>query len=156
MKILKSLLLGTALLLAGATQAQVSISVNIGSPPLWGPIGYTDVQYYYLPDVEAYYDLRSSQFIYLTAGEWVHRTYLPIRYRNYDLYNGYKVVMTDYRGNTPYVHFRDHKIKYAKGYHGQPQKNIGEKPGKAKQHGNKSINDHSSKKDQGRKQGKGK
>jgi hypothetical protein len=156
MKILKSLLLGTVLLWAGATQAQVSISVNIGSPPLWGPIGYTDVQYYYLPDVEAYYDLRSSQFIYLTAGEWVHRTYLPIRYRNYDLYNGYKVVMTDYRGNTPYVHFKDHKIKYAKGYHGQPQKSIGDKPGKAKQYGNTSSKDHSNKKDQGRGHGKGK
>jgi hypothetical protein len=154
MKILRSLLLGTVLLLAGATQAQVSISVNIGSPPQWGPIGYTDVQYYYLPDVEAYYDVRASQFIYLTAGEWVHKTYLPIRYRNYDLYNGYKVVMTDYHGNTPYIYFRDHKMKYAKGYHGQPQRNIGEKPGKAKQYGKMSSNDHSDKKDQGNKHGK--
>ncbi len=58
MEILKSLILRTILLLAGATEAQVSINVNIGSPPLWGPTGYTHVQYYYLPDVEAYYDVR--------------------------------------------------------------------------------------------------
>jgi len=38
--------------------------------------------------------------------------------------------MTDYHGNTPYVHFKDHKTKYGKGYHGKPQKTIGEKPGK--------------------------
>ncbi|MDP2114697.1 MAG: hypothetical protein Q8K69_11630, partial [Bacteroidota bacterium] len=89
-----------------------------------------DVQYYYLPDVEAYYDVPSSQFIYLNGGTWVHRTYLPSRYRNYDLYNGYKVVMTDYRGNAPYAHFKEHKVKYAKGYKGHAQKSIGQKPQK--------------------------
>lgn len=121
-----------ALLLAGSLQAQVSVNVNIGSPPQWGPVGYSNVQYYYLPDVEAYYDVPSSRFIYYDGGVWVHRTYLPGRYRNYDLYKGYKVVMTDYRGNTPYIHFKQHKVKYAKGYRGQAQKNIGERPG----HGN--------------------
>ncbi len=119
-----------ALLLAVATQAQVSVNVNIGSPPMWGPAGYSEVQYYYLPDVEAYYDVPSSNFIYLERGTWVHRTYLPTRYRNYDLYHGYKVVLTDYHGNTPYIHYKDHKYKYAKGYHGPAQKNIGERPAK--------------------------
>ncbi len=130
MKIIKLFLFGTALFLAAATQAQVSVSVNIGSPPMWGPAGYSEVQYYYLPDVEAYYDVPSSNFIYLERGKWVHRTYLPTRYRHYDLYNGYKVVMTDYHGNTPYTHYKEHKYKYAKGYHGPAQKNIGSRPPK--------------------------
>jgi hypothetical protein len=52
------------------------------------------------------------------------------------LYSGYKVVMTDYRGNSTYVHFKEYKMKYAKGYRGQPQKNIGERPGK----GNSGVN----------------
>ncbi len=109
--------------------AQISVNVNIGAPPLWGPVGYNQVQYYYLPDVEAYYDVHTSNFIYLSSGSWVHRTYLPVRYRNYDLYNGYKVVMSDYRGNTPYKYFADHKRKYAKGYRGHAQKTIGSRPG---------------------------
>ncbi len=130
MKTLKLFLFVTALFLAAATQAQVSVNVNIGSPPMWGPAGYSEVQYYYLPDVEAYYDVPSSNFIYLERGIWVHRTYLPKRYRNYDLYNGYKVVMTDYHGNTPYIHYKEYKHKYAKGYHGPSQKNIGARPSK--------------------------
>ncbi|MFZ4724201.1 MAG: hypothetical protein ACOYMD_02010 [Paludibacter sp.] len=112
-------------LFSGAAQAQLSINVHIGSPPQWGPAGYSDVRYYYLPDVEAYYDIHNSTFIYIEGRNWVHRKYLPSRYRNYDLYNGYKVVMSDYRGNTPYIQFKDYKSKYAKGYRGHSQPNIG-------------------------------
>lgn len=130
MKNLKLIAFGIVLLISGATQAQVSLSVNIGTPPLWGPVGYTDARYYYLPDVEAYYDVPSSMFIYFDGGTWVHRRYLPRQYRGYDLYNGYKVVMTDYRGNAPYTYFSDYKVKYAKGYRGQAQKTIGVKPTK--------------------------
>lgn len=118
------------MLLAFTTKAQVSVTVNVGSPPSWGPVGYSDVQYYYLPDVEAYYDLQSSMFIYYGGGVWVRRAYLPTRYKYYDLYSGYKVVLTDYHGNEPYVHFKNHKVKYYKGYKGGKQKTIGEKPGK--------------------------
>jgi len=131
MKTLKFVVAGLLFFFATTTQAQISVNVNIGAPPMWGPSGYSDVRYYYLPDVEAYYDVPSAMFIYLNGGIWVHRTYLPSRYRNYDLYHGYKVVMTDYRGTEPYSHFRDHKMKYAKGYHGQPQKTYGERPHKA-------------------------
>lgn len=129
-----------ALFLAGTTQAQVSVNVNIGSPPMWGPVGYSNVQYYYLPDVEAYYDVPSAMFIYQSGGVWIHRTYLPVRYRNYDLYSGYKVVMTDYHGSQPYYHHSDYKVRYAKGYHGPAQKNIGERPEK----GNSGTKMHSS------------
>src|ERR1035437_7862584 len=130
MKTLRLVIVGMVLLLASAAQAQVSVNVNIGSPPPWGPAGYTEVRYYYLPDVEAYYDIQTSMFIYLGGGVWVHNASLPAQYRNYDLYNGYKVVMTDYRGDAPYTYYKEHKTKYAKGYHGQPQKTIGERPGK--------------------------
>lgn len=138
MKTLKLIILAVGLFFAGSSQAQVSVNVNIGTPPMWGPVGYTDVQYYYLPDVYSYYDVHSSMFIYQSGGVWVHRTYLPSRYRNYDLYNGYKVVMTDYHGKQPYYNYSDYKVKYAKGYRGPAQKNIGAKPGKGHSNGNNS------------------
>lgn len=128
MKTIKLLMLVLGFCIAGSLQAQVSVNINLGSPPMWGPAGYADVQYYYLPDVYAYYDIHSSTFIYQSGGIWVHRTYLPSRYRNYDLYSGYKVVLTDYRGNKPYVHYKEHKAKYAKGYRGPAQHNIGSRP----------------------------
>ena len=143
MKTLKSLVIVMAMFLAGTSQAQVSVNVNIGAPPMWGPVGYSGVQYYYLPDVEAYYDVPSSMFIYQSGGVWIHRTYLPTRYRNYDLYNGYKVVMTDYHGSRPYYHHSDYKVRYAKGYRGPAQKNIGSKPGKSNSQGNSQFRNKS-------------
>jgi hypothetical protein len=110
-------------------KAQASLNVTI-APPMWGPVGYTEVRYYYLPAVESYYDIQSSTFIYYSGGAWVHRASLPSRYRNYDLYSGYKVVMVDYQGQSPYDHFKQHKIKYSKNYNGGVQHTIGEHPGK--------------------------
>jgi hypothetical protein len=129
MKALKYIILGIGLIFASEAQSQISVNLNIGTPPLWGPSGYSNVRYYYLPDVEAYYDVQSQRFIYYSGNTWVHRKYLPNQYRNYDLYNGYKVVMTDYRGNTPYTHYKEHKRKYAKGYHGEHQNTNGHRPG---------------------------
>ena len=128
MKTSKLLILGILLLFAGSVQAQISVQINLGTPPQWGPAGYSDVRYYYLPDVEAYYDVPSSMFIYYNGVKWIHRNSLPVRYRNYDLYSGYKVVMSDYRGDTPYSYFREHKRKYAKGYHGKNQPTYGHRP----------------------------
>ncbi len=136
MKALKLTFIGLILFFSNALRSQVSVNVNVGSPPMWGPVGYTDVRYYYIPDVEAYYDVQTSMFIYFGDGIWLHRAYLPSMYSNYDLYSGYKVVINNYYGNAPYVHFHDHKAKYHKGYRGGPQKTIGPKPGK----GNNKIN----------------
>ena len=130
MKALKIITITSLLFLTGAVKAQVSVSINFGSPPMWGPVGYTEVRYYYLPAIEAYYDIHSSMFIYYSGNTWVHRTYLPRRYRNYDLYSGYKVVLTEYRGDSPYSYFKEHKSNYSKKYRGNSQKTIGNKPGK--------------------------
>ncbi|MEI6142663.1 MAG: hypothetical protein WCP85_25540 [Mariniphaga sp.] len=130
MKALKIVVLGMILFLAGTAQAQLSVRFSIGTPPSWGPEGYSNVRYYYLPDVQSYYDVESSMFIYFEGSRWIRRSYLPSRYRNYDLYNGYKVVMKDYHGTTPYSQFSEHKRLYSKGFHREPQRTIGERPGR--------------------------
>lgn len=122
MKTIKIAIAGLFLLIANATQAQVSVNVNIGTRPDWGPSGYEETEFYYLPDVEAYYDVRASQFIYFGGGRWVRASRLPRQYRNYDLYGGYKVVLNDYHGRTPYTYFDRHRVTYYKGYHGAPQR----------------------------------
>ena len=130
MKALKFIVIGVLLSMAIPTQAQISVHLNLGTPPRWGPVGYSQARYYYLPDVEAYYDVQSSMFIYMSGGAWVHRAYLPERYRDYDLYGGYKVVMNGYRGNRPYENFNDYRTRYARGYRGQAQRSIGQRPGR--------------------------
>ncbi|OXB23903.1 hypothetical protein B0A80_08800 [Flavobacterium tructae] len=130
MKSLKYFFIAMTFIAVSSLQAQVSVNVNIGTPPAWGPVGYTDVRYYYLPDLEMYYDINASNYIYISNGKWIRARNLPRSYRNYDLYNEYKVVLTDYRGNSPYDNYKTHKVKYGKGYKGKPQKTIGQKPGK--------------------------
>src|SRR5882672_12074070 len=96
------------------TKAQVRVNINIGSQPVWGPVGYDYVEYYYLPDIESYYYVPRHQFVYLSGGNWVFSSSLPPAYRNYDLYSGYKVVVNEPRA---YRNFRYDREKYS-GYRG--------------------------------------
>ncbi|HEX7844202.1 MAG TPA: hypothetical protein VF476_00295 [Chitinophagaceae bacterium] len=95
-------------------QVRVNLNVNIGSQPAWGPAGYDYVEYYYLPDIQAYYYVPRHQFIYLSGGRWIFSSYLPPAYRSYNLYSGYKVVVNQPRA---YQYYNTHRVKYA-GYRG--------------------------------------
>jgi len=127
-KKMKKLGLALMLLMSVFAHAQVSINVNIGTPPSWGPEGNDESRYYYLPDIDIYYDVAQSQYIYENSGKWVRDKRLPSRYRNYDLYDGYKVVLNDYKGDSPYSYHKKHVTNYPKGYKGKPQKTRGNKP----------------------------
>jgi hypothetical protein len=93
------------------TKAQVSVNINIGNQPAWGPVGYDHVDYYYLPDVDAYYDVPQRQFVYFENNNWMRGRALPARYGNYDLYNGYKVVVNEPR---PYLRADYYRVNYGK------------------------------------------
>jgi hypothetical protein len=123
MKTLKLLAIGIILLVSSSIQAQVSVNLNRDSSFL-GPFGYAQAEYYYLPDVQAYYDIRASQFVYFGNNRWVRSRYLPRQYRNYDLYNGYKVVLNGYHGNRPYAHYRNHRQRYSANYRNHSQRSI--------------------------------
>jgi hypothetical protein len=98
--------------------AQLRINVNIGSQPSWGPVGYTHADYYYMPDIDAYYDVPAHQYIYFENNVWVRHAYLPPRYANYDLYHGYKVVVNQ---RNPWERDDIYRTRYAnyRGRHDQ-------------------------------------
>jgi hypothetical protein len=126
MKTLKLIAVGIILLVSSSIQAQVSVNLNIGTAPSWGPYGYSQAEYYYLPDVQAYFDIRASQFIFFGNGRWLRSRYLPRQYRNYDLNTGYKVVLNNYHGNRPYTNFHNDRKRYYKGYRHGDQRTIGQ------------------------------
>jgi hypothetical protein len=99
------------------SKAQISFHLNIGTQPVWGPEGYDQADYYYLPDIESYYSVSTHQFIYMNGGRWIYANNLPPRYANYDLYSGYKVVVNRPR---PYLNFNQDRAQYARyrGYRG--------------------------------------
>jgi hypothetical protein len=100
----------TSGLLCETIFAQVTFRINISSQPIWGPVGYDHVEYYYLPDIDAYYYVPRHKFIYVEDGRWITRSYLPPRYRDYDVYNARKVVINEPK---PYLHHQDYRAKYA-------------------------------------------
>ncbi|MHC1781060.1 MAG: hypothetical protein AB9922_12580 [Bacteroidales bacterium] len=77
--------------------AQISVRINIGNQPMWGPYGYDYVEYYYLPEIDVYYYVPGRQFIYFENGHWVRRHYLPKRYRGFDLYSAIKYIINESR-----------------------------------------------------------
>ena len=90
--------------------AQVTLRVNIATQPIWGPVGYDHVEYYYLPDIDAYYYVPQHRYIYLEGRRWKSSSALPERYRNYDMYNSRKVVINE---NKPYLRDQAYRTKYA-------------------------------------------
>ena len=96
-------------------QVHLSVGVNIGAQPEWGPVGYDHADYYYMPDIGVYYDVPAHEYVYLSDGGWVRRTYLPVRYRSYDVYHGYKVVVNRPQ---PWRYDATYRTRYA-GYRGR-------------------------------------
>ena len=116
------ILLIAAVLLSStiAAQAQVSVSLNfnVDRQPVWGPTGYDHAEYYYLPDIGVYYNVPQRMYYYNERGRWISRSSLPSRYRNFDLYHSYKVVVNE---PTPYRNDKMYREKYVsfKGRHDQ-------------------------------------
>lgn len=106
------LIIGLAIAFACTMQAQVSVNVNIGTRPAWGPVVESDIRYYYLPELDMYYDIHTSMFIYFHGKKWIHKKHLPHKYRHYNLHRGRKIVVYDYNGNRPYIYCKYHKNDY--------------------------------------------
>lgn len=109
-KLILLIVLFTGGLLSLPASAQVSIRANISLQPIWGPVGYDHVDYYFLPDIDVYYYVPTHMFFYMERGRWVERHELPLRYRNYDLYRAHKIVINEPR---PYMRNNEYKRKYA-------------------------------------------
>jgi hypothetical protein len=100
------------------TFAQVRVKVNIGTQPIWGPVGYDHVDYYYLPDIEAYYYVPRHKYVYMENGNWISRSNLPPRYRNYDMYSSRKIVINEPK---PYLRHQQYKTRFAGSDHENQQ-----------------------------------
>jgi hypothetical protein len=99
------------------TMAQVQVGVSI-APPYWAP-AYDDVehvQYYYLPDIEVYYDVWNHEFVYMEDGNWMFSAQLPPMYANYDFNNAFVVVL-DRNVHQPWMHFHYYVAHYPKFYY---------------------------------------
>ncbi|AMR32775.1 hypothetical protein A0256_15775 [Mucilaginibacter sp. PAMC 26640] len=101
-------------LFVNKANAQISVHIGFNVPvrqvyapapaPVYGPV-YNDSfdnsdDYYYLPDVEAYYSVPLNCYFYNDGNRWVRGQYLPGAYRNYDWRNARRF---EIRGHRPYM-----------------------------------------------------
>ncbi|GGH27120.1 hypothetical protein FAZ19_18715 [Sphingobacterium alkalisoli] len=92
-------------------KAQVNVSVNIGSQPLWGPVGHAYAHYYYMPEIDVYYDVIHRRYTYYQGNRWITKSKLPGRYKKFNLYRTYKVVLND---RNPWQYHRTHRNSYSR------------------------------------------
>lgn len=95
-------------------QVRVHVGLNFGAPvyapsPVVverAPVVYND--YYYLPDVGAYYSVYEHRYYYPDGGTWVSASWLP-GYRDYDWrsFRRYEI-----RGERPYMHDEIYRARY--------------------------------------------
>jgi len=84
--------------------------------PDWAPAydNNDQARYYYLPDIETYYDLRAREFICLEDGNWVFTSILP--YASFDIHNAFVVVL-DSRVSQPWHHHQLYVSHYPRYYY---------------------------------------
>ena len=112
----------SAFLFANHTEAQFRISVHSNNNGQgWGSAGNYQSAYYYLPEIDTYYDIPQRRFIYFNGSNWISDTQLPYAYSNYDLNNGYKVAINEPR---PYLHADRYRQQYSQ-YYNAYQRRIG-------------------------------
>ncbi|MGI4736728.1 MAG: hypothetical protein ACRYG7_16270 [Janthinobacterium lividum] len=89
-----------------AAHAQVGVNIQIGHPA-WGPAVPQGSQYYYVPEIDGYYDLAARNYIVQRNGRWNRFNSIP----GYNTANFHPVVV-NYRGNQPWSQYNDHHARY--------------------------------------------
>jgi len=99
--------------------------------PGWAPPYYNGARYYYIPDIESYYDLSSGEFAVLNDGQWRFTSNISLIYPEFDLNNCFAVVLNVdvyqpwshhqyYVSHYPRYYYRDYydhsNIPYVRGF----------------------------------------
>ena len=92
-------------------EAQVHVSINIDIQPAWGPSGYNYAEFYFIPEINVYYDVINHLYYYQNGRRWVSGMFLPMAYSYYDFYSLYKVVINGVRN--PWRHHGNHVRLYS-------------------------------------------
>lgn len=120
--LLSAMVLCGILFISNETKAQVRIGVNVNiGRPSWGVPGNYAGDYYYMPEIDTYYDIPHRQFVYFQGNNWVFAPELPYMYRGYDLNRGYKVVINEPR---PYLHHNVYRTRYNSYYNNYNRPNV--------------------------------
>ena len=97
------------------TYSTVGVQIHYENPQ-WAPPYSAGVRYYYLPDIEAYYDLSARDFVYLSNGQWYYSASCPSNYAGFDLSNCFTVTL-DVNIYQPWMHHQYYVSHYPRYYY---------------------------------------
>lgn len=72
----------------------------------------SEYRYYYFPNMYAYYDLETKNYIYKINNKWETNSELPQYYGGYSLFKNARVPLKKYCGETPQENLKEHKKQY--------------------------------------------
>jgi hypothetical protein len=127
--IMMSVILASSFIYKAAdAQVRVNLNVNLGTQPKWAQSNYEQVNYYYLPDLDMYYNVPNRTYTYLQGRRWVTVNAVP----QHDFNRGYKVVVND---KNPW----NNQVKYRNTY--VNNRNVNRLDSRDKQYGYNKNND---------------
>lgn len=113
------------LMAVNTVKAQVSLSFHIGTPPVWAPAAYAhNTRYYYIPEIDSYYDAQRGGYYYNDGPDWVFSASLPGIYAGYNIGSLHHVAVR-YYGDRPYTYFASRRSVYVQRYHPVQYRNVG-------------------------------
>ncbi len=95
---------------SASAQIHLGLHINLGAPVVYtapAPV-YDDADYYYLPDVEAYYSVSRHCYYYNDGNNWVSAAYLPGAYRDFDLASARRFEVHEARPYMRNDYYRQH------------------------------------------------
>jgi hypothetical protein len=72
---------------------------------------YDHTSFYYMPNIKVYYDILAHEYIYTSNKVWVHKSTLPSRYHQYNIYHSYKVKVNQ---RCPWLRDEELAARYAR------------------------------------------
>ncbi len=122
---MKKLVLISAITMSGLfyntanAQIRLRFGINFGPRPVVvqsAPVAYCepanyngDEDYYYLPDVDAYYSVNEQCYYYMDGDQWISAAYLPGAYRDFDWRS---VRRFEVRAPRPFMHNDYYRARY--------------------------------------------
>lgn len=118
MKKLNYLLIGILFFALQTAQAQQAPLAKVTETILIkDPVTQCKYRYHYYPNLSAYYDAKTNDYIYKQNGTWQRGKEIPSGYMGYSLNNKVNVVITDYDDDDVTQFNKVHKKKYPYNFH---------------------------------------
>ena len=71
-----------------------------------------EFRYYYFPNLCAYYDLETNNYIYKINNQWETASELPQYYGGYSIFKNTRIPLKNYVGDNPQEKLNEHKLQF--------------------------------------------